>query len=373
MSFVIFTRKKDMNMDLNQRTHRQGSRRGNGKYVAVRTVAMVLIASFLFGLAPLQSQSVTKAGTVAAPFLKIAAGTRGPAMGEAYIASANDLSSIYWNPGGLAWVQGNQVYFSYTDWIHDFQHNFAAASLNIGGLGTIGISVISLTAPDQEVTTIEFPNGTGEYFSFQNLMLGVTYSRKLTDRFSFGVTGKFISETIYRLNASAFAVDIGTLYLIPGTNLRLGMSLTNFGTKMQFGGDNLERQIDIDPSMPGKTDRVTGYLKTERWDLPLNFKVGFAYDFRAGENVRLTVGADAVTPNDNREYLNTGGELAYNEFLFVRFGFRGYNIDNSEGGFSYGGGIDLPIGSNIRAVVDYAYTDYGRLNAVHRFGIGMQF
>lgn len=336
-------------------------------------LALVLVISMLFGMAPARSQSVTKAGTVTGTFLKIAAGGRASAMGEAYVATANDLTSIYWNPGGLAWVRGNQAYFSYTDWIADLQHNFAAASLEMRGVGTIGISIITLDAPDQEVTTVEFPNGTGEYFSYQDLALSVSFARKLTDRFSFGISGKFISQTIYRLNATAIAFDIGTLYMIPGTSLRLGMSLTNFGTKMQFAGDNLEREIDIDPSMPGKTDRVTGFLKTEHWDLPLGFKVGVAYDFRPGENLRLTLGADAVTPNDNHEYINAGSELAYNEFLFLRFGFKGYNIDNSEGGLSYGGGVDIPIGSNIRAVVDYAFTDLGRLNSVHRVGIGVQF
>ncbi len=342
-------------------------------YGSIRVLAAVIIASLIFGMIPVRSQSVTKAGTVTGTFLKIGAGSRAAAMGEAFIASANDLSSIYWNPGGLAWVQGNQAYFSYTDWIADLQHNFAAASIEIRGIGTLGISIITLDAPDQEVTTIEFPNGTGEFFSYQDLAFGISYARKLTDRFSFGISGKFVSQTIYRLNASAIAFDIGTLYQIPGTALRLGMSLTNFGTKMQFTGDNLEREIDIDPSMPGKTDRVTGLLKTERWDLPLRFKVGLAYDFRAGEYLRLTFGADAVTPNDNREYLNTGGELAYNEFLFLRFGFKGYNIDNSEGGLSYGGGLDLPVGPNIRAIVDYAYTDLGRLKSVHRVGIGVKF
>jgi hypothetical protein len=339
----------------------------------IRALAGLLIMCSIIGTVPVKSQSVTKAGTVSGTFLKIGAGSRATAMGEAVIASSNDLSSIYWNPGGLAWVAGNQAYFGYTDWIADLQHNFAAASFEIRGIGTLGISIITLDAPDQEVTTVEFPNGTGEFFSYQDLAFGVSYARKLTDRFSFGISGKFVSQTIYRLNASAIAFDVGTLYQIPGTALRLGMSLTNFGTKMQFTGDNLEREIDIDPSMPGKTDRVTGFLRTERWDLPLSFKVGLAYDFRAGESLRLTVGADAVTPNDNREYLNTGGELAYNEFLFLRFGFKGYNMDNPEGGFSYGGGIDLPIGSNIRAIVEYAYTDFGRLQSVHRVGIGVKF
>lgn len=321
----------------------------------------------------LQAQTVTKAGTVAGTFLKIGAGARASAMGEAFVGTANDLTSLYWNPAGLSWLSGAHVHFGYTKWLADLQHNFAAASLDLGSFGTVGLSLITLRAPDQEITTVEEPEGTGEFFSYQDIALGVSYSRKLTDRFSFGLTAKYVSESIYRINASAVAFDIGTIYQIPGTSLRIGMSLTNFGTKMQFTGDNLERQIDVDPATTGETDRATAFLKTEQWDLPLNFKIALAYDFQFADDLRLTLDADAVNPNDNNEHANIGGELGYKEYLFLRAGFKGINIDQTEGGVSYGGGVDVSLGSNVRAVVDYAFSDIGRLKGVHRVGVGLKF
>ena len=320
-----------------------------------------------------QAQDVTKSGTVAASFLKIGIGARATAMGEAFIATANDLSSVYWNPAGLAWVSGRQAYFTHSEWIADLQHDFAALSLNFENWGTVGVSFITLGAPDQEITTVEAPEGTGEFYTYQDLAFGLSYSRQLTDRFSFGISAKYISESLYRLRASAIAFDLGTLYVIPGTALRLGMSLTNFGTKMQFAGDNLERQIDVDPSTVAETDRATAFLKTERWDLPLNFKIALAYDFHPATNIRLTLGADAVNPNDNRENLNLGAEIGYREVVHLRLGYKGLNIDNHEGGFSAGGGLDTPLGAKFRAVVEYAYSELGRLNGVHRFGVGLKF
>lgn len=342
-----------------------------GRSMSLRVVLLPLILVAAGHLA--HGQNVTKAGTAAATFLKIGPGGRATAMGEAYVATANDLTSIYWNPAGLSWLPGRQAYFSHADWIADLRHNFAAVSFDLRRFGTVGLSFISLDAPDQEITTVEMPDGTGEFYSYQDIAVGVSYSRKLTDRFSVGMSAKYISQSIYRITASAIALDLGTLYAIPGTSLRLGMSLSNFGTKMQFTGDNLERQIDIDPSTTGETDRATAFLKTEHWDLPLNFKVAVAYDFYPTNDMRLTVGVDAVNPNDNRENLNFGAELGYREFIYLRGGFKGYNTDNHEGGLTYGGGLDLPIASGLRAIVDYSYRDFGRLNSVHRFGIGVKF
>lgn len=338
-----------------------------------RTLIILLCCIVSAFSVSLQAQDVTKAGTVMATFLKIGVGPRASAMGEAFVATANDLTSLHWNPAGLSWLNGSQVTFTHTDWIADLNHNFAAASVSLGEFGTVGLSLITLDAPDQEITTVEQPRGTGEFYSYLDIAVGVSYSRKLTDRFSFGITAKYISQTIYGLSANAVGFDVGTLYLIPGTSLRIGMSLVNFGTKMQFAGDNLERQIDVDPSTIGETDRATAFLKTEQWDLPLGFRVAFAYDFQPTSNSRLTLGADALNPNDNRENLNIGGEFAYGEFLLLRAGFKGINIDQPEGGLSYGGGVNVPFAEGLRAMIDYSFSDLGRLKSVHRFGVGLRF
>ncbi len=338
-----------------------------------RTFVFLLCSTVSTFSVSLKAQDVTKAGTVMATFLKIGVGPRASAMGEAFVATANDLTSLHWNPAGLSWLNGSQVSFTHTAWIADLDHNFAAASVSLGEFGTVGLSLISLGAADQEITTVEQPRGTGEFYSYRDIAVGVSYSRKLTDRFSFGVTAKYVSQTIYGLSANAVGFDVGTLYLIPGTSLRIGMSLVNFGTKMQFAGDNLERQIDVDPNTIGETDRATAFLKTEQWDMPLGFRVAVAYDYQPTSDIRMTVGADAVNPNDNRENLNVGGEIAYGEFLFLRAGFKGINIDQPEGGLSYGGGVELPLAGGMRASVDYAFSDLGRLKSIHRFGVSLKF
>ena len=58
---------------------------------------------------------------------------KGNGMAGAYGAIANDLSSIYWNPAGLANVKAMGAEFSYTSWFAGFTHAFAAFSFAPGG------------------------------------------------------------------------------------------------------------------------------------------------------------------------------------------------------------------------------------------------
>ena len=57
-----------------------------------------------------------RVGTTAAPFLEIGIGSSGIALGDAYVASVQDMSAIYWNPAGLAMLKSSEVLFMYQPW-----------------------------------------------------------------------------------------------------------------------------------------------------------------------------------------------------------------------------------------------------------------
>ena len=69
-----------------------------------------------------------KVGSAGSQFLKIGIGARAIGMG-AYGSVCNDLSSIFWNPAGLAEVKGWTAEFDYTQWIAGFNHSFAVGNL----------------------------------------------------------------------------------------------------------------------------------------------------------------------------------------------------------------------------------------------------
>ena len=119
------------------------------------------------------SPTITKTGTTAASFLKIGVGARSIAMGGAYTAAANDVSSIYWNPAGLASMGGSQAMFNHVNWIADVQYDVAAAALPVEGFGTIGASFASMNVGDMDVTTVSEPEGTGERFTAGGTEMGI--------------------------------------------------------------------------------------------------------------------------------------------------------------------------------------------------------
>ena len=179
----------------------------------------------------------TKTGTTAAQVLKFNVGPRAIGMGGAFTAISDDISALYWNPGGTANIISSEAFFNHTALYADIRHDFAAFATNLSGVGTIGVFASVLSMDEMAVRTIENPEGTGEFFDYNTLVLGLNFSRFLTENFAIGFNVKFLSENLWHMNATGLAIDIGTLYKIPVLNeLRIAASISNFGTKMQLSG-----------------------------------------------------------------------------------------------------------------------------------------
>ena len=71
----------------------------------------------------------TKVGSTAAPFLNIAVSPRAISMGGAFVATANDVSSLYWNPAGASRSDINEAMFSHSRWFADINYNWAGAMI----------------------------------------------------------------------------------------------------------------------------------------------------------------------------------------------------------------------------------------------------
>ena len=65
-----------------------------------------------------------RVGISAFQFLKLGAGARGVAMGESFVAVANDASALYWNPAGMVQFNQDQVIASHTEYLVDIKHEF---------------------------------------------------------------------------------------------------------------------------------------------------------------------------------------------------------------------------------------------------------
>jgi len=340
------------------------------------------------------SAEVTKTGTTAGTFLNIDVGARAVGMGSAYCTLAEDVSALYWNPAGIARLNRAEALFTHTQWIADISFNYVGVAIPLGSTGVLGVSATFLSMDDMEVTTIDYPDGTGEVFSAGNTAFGLTFARNLTDRFSIGMSVKYAEEKIYNSKASAVAFDIGTIFNTKLAGLKIAMSISNYGSKMQIQGRDLITQKDINEQIYGNNPNINAMMSTDKFDLPLLFRFGLSMDaLQKVEGNSLIIAIDATHPNDNVECLNIGLEYAFNDLVFLRAGHSNLGwhdkavadsddtedverefgaAEGYEGGLSFGAGLKYEL-SGVEMSFDYAYRDFGRLSDIQMFTIGLAF
>jgi len=314
-----------------------------------------------------------KVGTSSAPFLGISIGPRATAMGGAFAAVANDASTLYWNPGAISRLEKSQVLVSHANWLVDTNFNWAGVVLSWGGSDAIGLSVTQLDYGEDEVVDEFNQEGTGARWSASDLAVAVSYARSLTDRFSIGGSFKFIQQKIWNEQATAFAFDVGLVFVTAFDDMRLGMSISNFGSDLRFDGKDLLKRIDIDPDNDGNNETIVSSLKTDEWPLPLLFRVGLAYDVVRSARTRVTLAADALRPSDNSGVLNIGAELGMMDMFFLRGGYKSLTRESSEEGLTYGAGLKYNMGETGMVNIDFAYADFGLLDNITVFSIGFSF
>ena len=348
----------------------------------------ILMAVLIFSLA-VPSYATTNVGTAGAQFLKIGPGARVDSLGGAFGAIANDVTTIYWNPAGLSQLEKTSFSDTHTIWLADVRYNYLAFAIPIEKVGTLGASVTFLNVPDTEITNLDFPDGTGLWYSAWDTAVSFAYSRQLYQKesgvnLSFGINAKYIHQQIHRESARGVAIDVGTLYHTGWRSLRIGMSFSNFGPEMRFSGPDLETGTEVAgneqlaeyPPYPDTTNpTVKAELDTVEFPLPSNFRLGVAYDLVDDDSNLLTIALDGNHPNDNSERLNLGVEYWYRKMAALRAGYKfrlGPDRSDDEEGLTLGLGIHLKFGNTMLSL-DYAFADFGYLNDAHRVSVGLKF
>ena len=293
-----------------------------------------------------------RAGISSLQFLKIGVGGRATAMGDAFIAIADDASALYWNPAGLVFAKQNEIMFSHNAWVVDISQEFVGGFYKISNNDVVGISVISLHMDNMKVTDEFNPFGNGQYFAYGDVAIAATYSKRMTDQFSVGVTLRYVEETLDKLKMRGVLVDFGTLYWTGLGTSRFAVSITNFGNELAPDGE-----ITL---WGGKKQSVW-----QSFSPPTMFRIGFALEPWQNENNRVTASIQLNHPNDNSENVSIGAEYSYNEIVKLRCGYK-INVD--EQNFTAGAGVNLPLGIG-NVSVDYGYAAFSRLGATHRFSI----
>ena len=306
-----------------------------------------------------------RAGISAFQFLKIGVGARGVGMGESFVAIANDASALYWNPAGLALSAENEVFAAHTEYVADIQHEYFGVTYHLTDADAVGLSVTSLHMDDMEITTETQPLGTGRYFTFGDVGVGLSYARKMTDQFSFGATIRYVEETLDIVKMRSVMVDLGTFYWTGLGSTRFAVVITNFGADVTPSG-----------SVPNlDATRDTSGHSFQSFSLPTLFKLGFAMEPWMTDDQRITASIQLNHPNDNAENVRLGVEYAWQNTFFLRAGVKrtigqrllGEDATSAES-FALGTGFRVATGlTTVQA--DYAFADFGRLGSIHRISL----
>lgn len=339
-------------------------------YTIIKTLTVCICLVFL-GYSKSGAQS--KIGTTAGQFLGISIGARALGMGGTSVASAYDVSSIYYNPGAFSQTHKTQVLVSTTDWLVGSKFRWLGAMIDVDGANAVGLSITQLAYGDEIVTTENSPEGTGERWSAQDFAVALSYSRNLTDRFSIGGTAKYISQSIWNESASTVAFDAGLLFVTGFYDMRLGMSISNFGGDMKMDGRDLRKVIDVDPSNPGSNKLNLANMVTDPWPIPLLFRVGLAMDVVKTETSTFTLECDALRPSDNVEVVNVGAEVTIMNMISLRGGYKSLFQKDSEEGLTFGAGVKYDQPGSMGVEVNYAYQQFGKFGNLNTFSLGINF
>jgi hypothetical protein len=320
-----------------------------------KALIFLMVLSLLIG-AVQQGYAVSEAAVL---FLMISPGARASGMGEAFVATADDATAVFWNPAGLAYQYGREITIMHANWLPQFAgdmyYDFLAYRQDIEGVGTVGANVTFLNMGKQTITGESGPDPLGEFSSYDIAFAG-SYGTTITENFAMGMSLRYIRSNLAPQGqgaergegkANAFAFDLGLLYKFPFLNNRLswGMNLSNMGPPIAY--------IDVAQADP----------------LPTNLKTGLAFKLVDGKYNKFTIAADfnklLVTPHSGDEKADPFYKAIFTSWYDESFSMEMKKIISSVGAeYWYSGLIGLRAG--------YYYDEIGKVKYA-TFGAGLKY
>lgn len=321
-----------------------------------------------------------KVGSSSMQFLKVMPVARATAMGDAYTAIASGAEAVFWNPAGLASLDGHDLSLTYLSWIFDTQQGALAYAISLGDVGNVGLQLqyIDFGVFDEAVWDLPYkeadlyPGLTGQTFHPYAYLIGATYAAQITDKFQTGIAMKYATESLYdgrtvkaishahssraeTLDVNTWAngimFDFGLRYFTGFRSVTIAASLQNFGPNVRYA-------VETNP-------------------IPVSLRLGVSADligsdalFMASEGTRLGLAFDLFQPNDYAQQAHVGIELEVSEVFALRIGNKfGYDAD----GLTMGLGVHQPL-SGVQFSFDYSFASLRyQLGSVHRISMGVAF
>ena len=287
---------------------------------------------------------VESVGTTSATFTKLGSGARAAALGEAYVAVADDAEGLAYNPAGMAQMLTGEFEATHAEWFQNLLYENMNAVFSLGDGGMFGLTFNTLIAPSVVKTVANGQNNTDPTlnytedgsFSPSDLLGAVSYERPLYAHLSGVVTLNMLAQSLDSLDAFGIGMDLGLIYETPYPGLKAGFAAQNLGTPIKF--------------------------YKQGFDLPLLFRLGGDY---AVPQTRLHVMPEVDLPMDESPVLALGAEYDVDGIFFPRVGYRYNNIFNP---WSLGFGVRWDLWGT-----DFSVVPYGELGMTYKGSLSYRF
>jgi len=274
-------------------------------------------------------------GTAAMDFLNIGVSAKSSATGGAFSAIADGPVSSFYNPAGLASLEGYQVAGMHTEWYQDLRYEYLGCGIPAGNFGGFGLSFSYLSYGSiKSYSETGTPLGNIEAY---DMALNLSYGHKVTNKLLVGLGIKGVSEKLDDVTVKGFAGDFGLQYRT--YRYTAGLSVMNFGPDLNY--------------------------ETASSPLPTTFNAGVSYK-PFGTEFSLMMGTSL--PLHGEFSFKAGLEYSYNDVFMLRGGYDTRRNYDSKSGFSFGAGINV---SNHN--LDYAYNINDVMGGTHQISFVFKF
>ncbi len=326
------------------------------------------------------------------------------ALGGSYTALVNDVEALYYNPAGLPLMEnGLQGMLTVMPYFADTNYFWMGLAFPFSaGNNALGISLGNFGFGDQPIYTATDPEGTsGRTYDVSETFVGLSFAHAFIDRFTGGVTVKYIQDRLGDADAQAFAVDVGTNFHteFAGRPIAFAVVIQNLGSQLEHSGSGLDFEAlppSDDPEAPvANLDPAPARFRAQSFPLPTTFRVGLVYDLLSTQANRVTVGSEFNEQNNADPSWGFGAEYEWTQpdgpisaALRGSYSYQPDNVlgegeladfrstgrivaaDNKElDGLALGGGLVYRF-TDYEARIDYTYRHFGVLGDVNVFTFG---
>ncbi|HTC20278.1 MAG TPA: PorV/PorQ family protein, partial [bacterium] len=284
------------------------------------------------------TESVSSNAQLAFPLDNQGFSSRAIAMGSAFVAVGGDVSSISWNPAGLAALSSPQLELDHNFYLLDLMQDTVLFATPQGSFGSWGLSASYLSYGSLQGRDV---NGdvTGSY-SAGRWGGEILWSHSLFSGFAIGLGLKGNLLNLSGTTYSNIAGDAGILWDIT-RSLHVGASYANWGTD------------------------VGGYVANSV------IQAGGAYDLALSpDNKALLAGGFSLEPF-GVAHVDIGAEDRIGSLLAFR---AGYVVDFSPTDLQGLTGLTAGLGLGLQDFnLDYAYAPFGDLGSSQRVSLTYHF